>query len=273
MGLLSISHDKCQQDGLCAAECPVGIIRFKGPGHYPALVEGGEAFCLRCGHCVAVCPHGAMDHAEVPLAQCTEIDPALVLSPAQAVQFLRSRRSVRRFKDKPVDQQVLKQLIETARYAPTASNAQVLTWRVINDSQRVQEISGEVIDWMRGLIEDPNATVMPYMPLLVQGWDNGADTILRSAPCLVVAMAPSDSRHAMVDLTLSLSYFDLVAPLYGLGTCWAGLLQSALRSKPELRQQVGIPADYPYHYPMMIGYAKPRYYRLPQRKAPQITWE
>jgi hypothetical protein len=44
-------------------------------------------------------------------------------------------------------------------------------------------------------------------------------------------------------------------------------------SIPELKQQVGIPADYPFYYPMMIGYAKTRYYRLPQRRAPRIVWE
>ena len=41
MGLLSIDQDKCKQDGLCAADCPVGIIRFEGPGHYPKLVQVG----------------------------------------------------------------------------------------------------------------------------------------------------------------------------------------------------------------------------------------
>jgi nitroreductase/NAD-dependent dihydropyrimidine dehydrogenase PreA subunit len=272
MGLLSINQDKCKQDGLCAADCPMQIIRFDGPGHYPEMVEGGEVFCVRCGHCVAACPHGAMDHAEVPLAQSPDIDPVLAISPAQAEQFLRSRRAVRCFKDKPVEQEVLQRLIEIARYAPTASNAQPLAWRVINDPQQVQQIASEVIGWMRGLVADPNATVMPYLPLLVQGWDAGRDTILRSAPCLVMAMAPAEARNGMVDLTLALSYLELIAPLYGLGTCWAGLLQGALVSKPELKQLVGIPADHPHHYPMMIGYAKPRYYRLPQRRAPRITW-
>ena len=109
------------------------------------------------------------------------------------------------------------------------------------------------------------------MPLLVEGWDAGIDTILRSAPCLVVAMAPSGDRNGMVNLTLALFYLELTAPLYGIGTCWAGLLQAALMSIPELKQQISIPADYPFHYPMMIGYAKRHYYRLPQRKAPRIS--
>ena len=58
MALLSIDQEKCKQDGLCAADCPMSIIRFDGPGHYPVLIQGGEAFCVRCGHCVAACPHG-----------------------------------------------------------------------------------------------------------------------------------------------------------------------------------------------------------------------
>jgi nitroreductase/NAD-dependent dihydropyrimidine dehydrogenase PreA subunit len=273
MALLSIDQDKCKRDGLCATDCPMKIIRFDGPNHYPEMIDGGEAYCLRCGHCVAACPHGALDHAEVPLAQCPSIDPALTISPAQAEQFLRSRRSVRRFKDKPIEQELLQQLIETARYAPTASNAQHLAWRVINDPQRVQTIAGEVIGWMRALVADPKATVMPYMPLLIQGWDAGIDTILRSAPCLVVAMAPSGARHGMVDLTLALSYLELIASVNGLGTCWAGLLQGALIAVPGLKELVGISSDYPFFYPMMIGHANTRYYRLPQRKAAKIEWE
>lgn len=272
MSLLTIDKDKCKQDGLCAADCPVGIIRFEGPGHYPELVPDGQNFCLRCGHCVAVCPHGAMDHAKVPLSECPPIDPALAISQAQAEQFLRSRRSVRRFKQKPIEQDALQQLIETARYAPTAANIQSVAWLVINNQDRLQEIAAKVVDWMRDLLADPKATVMPYMPMFVKAWDKGVDAVLRNAPCLMVAMAPAEARNGMVDLTLALSYLELAAPHYGLGTCWAGLLQGALVANPLLSQDLGIPADHPYHYPMMIGYAKARYHRLPKRKTPKITW-
>lgn len=221
---------------------------------------------------MAVCPHGALDHAAVPLAACTEIEKALVISPDQAEQFLRLRRSVRRFKDKPVEQATLRRLIEIARYAPTASNSQLVEWLVIDDPQRLHAIAGEVIDWMRSLLQDPKSLVMPYYPLLVKAWEAGFDSILRSAPCLVVAMAPGPAPNRMVDLTLALSYLELAAPQYGLGTCWAGLLQGAMLANPALKQAVGIPQDYPYHYPMMVGYANVRYYRLPARQAPKIHW-
>ena len=103
-------------------------------------------------------------------------------------------------------------------------------------------------------------------------WEKGYDLVLRNAPILIVASAPKDAINGMVDLTLALGYLDLAAPTLGLGTCWAGLLQSALLSSPPLKEALGIPLDHPYHYGMMLGYPKVKYHRLPERKQPKITW-
>ena len=274
MALFTIDQEKCKQDGLCALDCPTGVIRFEGKGSFPEMVPNGEAMCIRCGHCVAICPHGALDHGDVPKDKCPSIDKQLMLSEAQAEQFLRSRRSVRQFKKGPVDQETLKKVIEIARNAPTGSNAQLVEWLVINDRDRLYQLCGQVIGWMQGLLKaDPEAKARPYLPILIQGWEAGADVILRDAPCLVVAMSPKHDNNGMVNLTLALSYLDLAAPVFKLGTCWAGLLQGAIVANPALKAAVGIPEDYPYHYPMMIGYAKVRYQRLPVRKAPKVTWK
>jgi len=37
MSLLIIDREKCKKDGLCAADCPMGIIRFEGKGSYPEM--------------------------------------------------------------------------------------------------------------------------------------------------------------------------------------------------------------------------------------------
>ena len=116
-------------------------------------------------------------------------------------------------------------------------------------------------------------TPLPYMPTVIAAWEAGLDAVLRNAPALVVAYAPKEASNGMVDLTLSLSYFELLAPTLGLGTCWAGMLQGALLSSPELKQTLGLPAEYPHHYPMMLGYPKFKYHRLPERKLPKITWD
>ena len=107
----------------------------------------------------------------------------------------------------------------------------------------------------------------------MKAWDAGVDSVLRSAPCLVIAMAPAPAPVWMIDLTLALSYLELAAPQYGLGTCWAGLLQGAMITNPSLKQEVGIAEGYPFHFPLMIGYSKVHYYRLPERKMPTIHWK
>ena len=48
MGLLIVDENKCKRDGLCAADCPVGIISMP-EGRYPQVIEGAEAFCIATG--------------------------------------------------------------------------------------------------------------------------------------------------------------------------------------------------------------------------------
>jgi nitroreductase len=110
------------------------------------------------------------------------------------------------------------------------------------------------------------------MPLLVAAWDMGFDAILHSAPSLIIATAPKEDPTGMVDLTLALCYLELAAPSLGLGTCWAGLLEGALLSQKTLRNTIGITTQ-PHYFPMMIGYPTVKYYRLPERKKPKITWK
>ncbi len=123
MTRLIVDEIRCKKDAICVNECPMAIIRLNDGKGFPELMPGGDRVCLRCGHCVAVCPHGALSHSEIPIEACPEIEKDLVIDERQAVQFLRSRRSIRFFKEEPPDQETLERLIRIARYAPTAGNA------------------------------------------------------------------------------------------------------------------------------------------------------
>lgn len=274
MGLLIVDENKCQKDGLCAKECPMAIIRLQGEGGFPALLPGAEPFCIQCGHCVAVCPHGALSHSRIPVEACPTIDEALSVDEARAVQFLRSRRSVRFFKDRPVEKETIQKLIEIARYAPTAGNSQLVEWIVFTDRAKIKELAGLTVDWMKAILrQDPQPAYAPYMPMIVAAWEAGYDVVLRDAPVLIVASAPKENTSGMVDVSLALSYLELAAVPMGLGTCWAGLVQGALWSSPQFRGKMGIPEGHSHHYPLMLGYAKPKYFRLPERRTPKITWK
>jgi nitroreductase/NAD-dependent dihydropyrimidine dehydrogenase PreA subunit len=270
MGLLKIDTSKCKRDGFCVRECPAVIIRMP-KDTYPEIIPG--AVCLECGHCVAVCPHGALSHERIPIENSPEILDELGINEAQALQFLRSRRSIRHFLPKPVEQEKIRKVIEGARYAPTGGNTQMVEWLVLTDKKKIREITILTIDWLRQLIQDSKMTAArPYLPMVVAAWDAGNDSVLRDAPVLVVASAPEEAMNGMVDLTIMLSYLDLLAPAMGLGTCWAGLLQGGMLFSPAIKSAVGIPASHPHHYPLMLGYPDVKYYRLPERRVPKIVF-
>ncbi len=273
MRQLIIDENKCKKDGICEGECPIAIIKLKDGNGFPEMVPGGEEMCLVCGHCVAVCPHGALSHDQIQTGDCPVIDKNLVIDEHQAVQFLRSRRSIRFFKDESPDKATLQRLIEIARYAPTAGNSQLVEWLVLTDRAKIKEVAQMTVDWMRDVLEKDPQSAAPYIPIIIGAWDMGFDAVLRDVPVLVVASAPEEASSGMVDVTLALSYFELAAPKLGLGTCWAGLLEGALRSSSDIRKAVGLPKGHPYHYPLMVGYPKGKYYRLPERKVPKITWK
>jgi nitroreductase len=126
---------------------------------------------------------------------------------------------------------------------------------------------------MRKLVAKAPQAVPPYIPMMIGAWDMGYNSVTWSAPALIVASAPQEAPTGMVDVSLALCYLELAAQTLGLGTCWAGVLEGALQGSAEVRESVGLPEGHPYHFPMMIGYPKRKYSRLPERKAPKITWK
>jgi nitroreductase/NAD-dependent dihydropyrimidine dehydrogenase PreA subunit len=274
MTTIHIDEATCKKDSFCVQECPVAIIKQEGPKTVPKMIPGGSDLCIECGHCVAVCPHGALNHLTVPLEDCPAIVKENIVNKEQAIQFLRSRRSVRTFKQKAVETQQIEELIRVARYAPTGSNAQDVQWTVMTDQEKIKKVSKLTVAWMRQTLENAKENSGPsYLPGIIAAWDKGVDVVLRDAPVLIIASTPGASNNGMVDLSIALSYLELAAYPCGLGTCWAGLAQQALAFFQPLKDHIGLPESHTNAYPMMLGYPKFRFHRLPERKAPHITWQ
>ncbi|WP_319001012.1 nitroreductase family protein, partial [Clostridium estertheticum] len=78
--------------------------------------------CIACGQCVAVCPTSAIDNIKSPLNKQTTLKKFPVINQETAKQFLRSRRSIRCYKDMAVQRKQLIELVNIARFAPTATD-------------------------------------------------------------------------------------------------------------------------------------------------------
>jgi len=272
MELFAVDEQTCTQDGICAKVCPVGVIEFK-KGECPKPAIDAEELCIRCGHCVAVCPSGSLSHSAMSVEDCTSVEDGLRISPAATEQFLRSRRSIRAYKDKKVSRDELQKLIGIARYAPSGHNSQGAKWLVLGNRDELRRLSAIVVDWMRWVIINmPEMAAFMHLQRTVERWQDGENIILRNAPAVIVAHAPKDDRLAPSTCTIALSYLELAAAGRGLGTCWAGYFNAAASTFPPMVEALGLPEGHQSFGAMMVGYPAYIYRRLPERNIPEITW-
>jgi nitroreductase/NAD-dependent dihydropyrimidine dehydrogenase PreA subunit len=270
--IIGIDKEKCQKDGLCVAECPVNLLVIDKEG-YPRPVDAAQDICIDCGHCVAVCPTAALSQRTISADQCPEIKADRMLRLEQAEQFLRSRRSIRQYKAKSVEREKIEELIRIAGHAPSGHNLQPAKWMVILDSARIHQLAGLTVEWMRGLlVQQPELAGQMHLERVIAGWEKGMDPVLRSAPHLIIAYAAKFDRTAAAAVTNAIAYLELTAPVMGLGSCWAGYFTGASQTFEPLQKEIALPKGCMVYGAVMLGYPKARYYRLPLRKKPEITW-
>ena len=102
MSLFTVDPVKCKHDGICVSVCPLDVLEMTGKDTPPSLKSGADHRCVLCGHCISVCPHGAIAHENMAPEDCLPLRKELGLSPEQAEHFFLSRRSIRVYQDKAV---------------------------------------------------------------------------------------------------------------------------------------------------------------------------
>lgn len=264
----NLNREICIKCGTCILDCPTGLIQMTD---FPEIPDEAESFCIQCGHCVAICPEGAIGGS---IDSRMGEDEQFIITPEKMGSHMKSRRSIRHYVDRLVEKETLEEIFEIVRHAPTAGNGQPVQWAVITDPEKVSQITASTIEWMREVLKgDSPLNDMMSLPTMVEAWDNGVDPILRSAPCLVVAHAPEDNKMAFTDGIIALTHLDLALPSFGMGGCWAGILNIACSQHPSLKSVMGVPEENAVIYPFMVGYPKYQYQRIPERNQPEIIWE
>lgn len=134
-------------------------------------------------------------------------------------QLAAARRSVRAYRPDPVPEDLLREVLEAARLAPSACNRQ--PFRVVVLTTR-----------------DREADLLRVYP---EPWFVEAPVVL--AVCAVPAEAWTRSRHdgwsaAETDATIATDHLLLAAAERGLGTCWVAAFDPV-----AAREVLGLPAD------------------------------
>lgn len=277
-------EEACIQCGACVAVCPARV--FVNGDAVEAAHPGG---CILCGHCVAVCPVDAVTHHGFDGQAFPAIPEDARLDAENLTAFLRSRRSVREFRDKEVPREVLEHLLAVARYAPTASNAQDVRFVVITDRQQIRALSRRVTRWVpllgrlarlpgvlalagRNWGRDRLERYLASLDGFVEAVEAGGDPIFYDAPALVITHARKGNAFGIENSAYATYQLALAAHAMGLGTCMIGFLTTASRYDSGVRRLAGIPSGHRMTTALAIGYPVYRYRRLVPRRPPRARW-
>lgn len=270
MNFIQVDKEKCTQCGLCVNVCRGALgMGTNGP-------EVIKQQCISCGHCVAACPNEALDNLNSPLKNQILLKKSPSLNADSAAQFLRSRRSIRSYKNIAVPREKISELLDIARFAPSACNLQGVSYLVIDNPDTLKKITEVTIEWAEKKYKDDTSILASSILSQVDNYHkNGTDVVLRSAPCLVVAITDSNMMPIGRDDThFALAYAQLYAPTIELGTCWAGFFENCATSGYQPLQRIlNLPNNMSVTGGLMVGFPKYTYKRLVDRNPLQVTWE
>ena len=187
----------------------------------------------------------------------------------QVHEAIEKRCSIRKFAEEPVSRGEMMQLLEAARLAPSAMNAQPWRFKIVDDRDDIQWLSGSPTrgqKWVAGaggviiccaditrFLEDARSAVrlLRDSAVLPPEMQSGVEEYVEKAQG-----APKEVLRGAVGMNcaIALTQIMLRATEMGLGTCWIGIYdEQALRQRFNLPQQavviallaVGRPAESP----------------------------
>ncbi len=158
-------------------------------------------------------------------------------------EAIRTRRSIRRFIDRPVEEEKIKAILEAIRMSPSWANLQCWRFIVVKDPTTREKISE--LSYVESFFVPKGYKVNPSKKGLAE------------APVVIVACAdPSQSgvlweqHYYMTDMGIAAQNLMLAARGLGLGTVFVGVFdEEKLRNLLNIPSNIRIVGLFPIGYP------------------------
>jgi nitroreductase len=164
------------------------------------------------------------------------------------LELVKSRQSVREYRNKPVEPEKIKRCLEAARLAPSACNSQPWKFIIVDN----QEIKNAIADLT-------NNRVLPMNHFTKQAPVH--IVVVRENPNITskIGQMIHDKPYTLIDIGIATEHFCLQAVAEGLGTCILGWF-----NEKKVKQLLNIPKNKRAELIITVGY--PASYQLREKK-------
>ena len=289
MAEITVDKKACIRCGACVEVCGLAkVFQLEEAGSSAVRAKA----CWDCGQCVAVCPTDAIDHESFPLERCPMIDRETMPSGEALTMAFRARRSVRTFKRQSVPREVIREVISSAAWAPTATNNQAFDWIAFDDKARIESLVDKTISEMGRVVRlASNPIVRPFIPLklgremakqlhastksaarLIRKHSEGEDPIFYNAPVVLIGHAQKGNAFGRDDAIYAAYNAMLIAEQLGLASCQIGFFQIVVERSAALRRMISLPEGREPQVAIAMGYPKHTFRRIVPRRSPNLGW-
>ena len=143
-------------------------------------------------------------------------------------EAIKSRRSIRSFADRAIEEEKLKKVLEAGRLAPSAANMQEWKFVLVRDKETKEKL----------------ATAANNQRFIAK-----ADVIIVGCATEVDKIMTCGQYTYPIDLAIAMDHMSLQAVEEGLGTCWIGAFE-----EDEVKGILGIPSEIRVVELMPLGY-------------------
>lgn len=173
------------------------------------------------------------------------------------IKEIEMRRSIRKYSNRPIENEKIKDLLESARLAPSGSNTQPWRYIVVKSEEMRQKIVKAC----------HNQKWMLTAPVFIVCVADVRCRIKEDVDVYLDDNSPQDEVKRIIrDTSISTGYMLLEANSLGLGVCWV-----AEFTQEEIRPVLGIPSDKYVVGVITVGYADENPKARPRKKLEDIV--
>lgn len=255
IGEVIIDIEKCSGCGECVEVCKdfnLEIVDGKVQKSANSLFG-----CIACGHCAAICPNQAiwiegrcLSFNDIfPLPEKSESAEYIAL-----FTLLKRRRSIREFKDKPIDREIIEKIIAAAQTAPMGIPPSDVHLLVFDSKEKVNAFTHDYslylnnVRWMsskwflmvmrpfwgKAMDELMKSFFKPLFKIFAGGIHDKPNMITYDAPLAIYFYATPYADYA--DPIIAATYAMLAGESLGLGTCLLGAIHPFIQNGSKARQ-------------------------------------